>query len=109
MAALDVAITSASGETDFVNTGPEGRGFIGVTGTISAGAILLVVKINQGTTEYVADSIDATVLAATPREDGSGTGSFFEAIQISSNGSFALKASSTFSGSVTVSALAERY
>lgn len=100
MANSEVSITSASGETVFVQC-PAGIAFVGVTGTISAGAILIVVKPNGGGTEYPADAIDATALAVTPREDGTGTGSFFEGINVPLNASVALKANSAFSGSVT--------
>lgn len=108
MATLDVAITSASGETDFVRTGAEGRGFAAVTGTVTTGAILVVVKMNGGATEYVTDTIDATTIQQNSNEAGTGY-SYCEEIAIPSNASFALKANAAFTGSVTASAWAEPY
>jgi len=109
MANVDVSITGPSGETSFVTAGDQGVAFIGVTGTISAGAICVVVKVNGGTTEYVADTIDATALAVNATEAGTGTGSFFEQIRIPGKGSVALKANASFSGSVTATVFAEPF
>lgn len=108
MAHLDVTITSASGETDFISTGPEGRAFIGVTGTISAGAILCLVKLNGGSTEFAALAIDQTAIQQLANEAGDGY-SYFEEVRIPSNASLALAANASFSGSVVVSVWPERY
>lgn len=102
MADQDVSITSATGETSFVRMPDSGIGFIGVTGTISAGAIVVVVKVNGGSTEFVADTIDATTLLANGNEAGTGY-SYFEEIAVPPNASVALKANAAFTGSVTVS------
>lgn len=104
----EVTITSASGETLLIATGAEGRAFVGATGTITAGAILLVVKPNGAATEYVADTIDAVTLAANADEAGTGYG-FFEEIQVPSHASVALVANAAFAGSVTAIVVGEPY
>lgn len=108
MANVDVSITSAAGETDFVATNASGIAFVGVTGTISAGAILIVVKINGSSTEYVADTIDSTAIQVNSNEAGTGY-SFFEEIAVPPIASVALKANASFSGSVTVSVVPGPY
>lgn len=108
MANLDVAIISASGETDFVNVGPEGRAFVAVTGTVTTGAIQVVVKINGGSTEFVADTIDTATINENSNEAGTG-GSFMQEVQIPSNASIGLVANAAFTGSVVASVWPERY
>lgn len=106
MAEQDVSITSASGETSFVHF-PVGRGFVGATGSISAGGIDVVVKSRNGSTEFVADTIDATTLQTNGNEAGTGY-SFFEAVQTPFDSQVALKANAAFVGSVTVSVIADQ-
>ena len=108
MANLDVSITSASGETDFVSVGNEGRAWVGLTGTLSAGKVLVVVKANGSSTEYVADAIDTTAFQTTANEAGTGY-SFFEEIRVPGRASVALKADANFSGSVTASVIPEPF
>ena len=100
----EASITSASGETSFVTTNV-GRMFIGVTGTISAGAILVVVKPYNSSTEFVADTIDQTAIQVNSNEAGTGY-SFFEEIAVPRYCGVALKANATFSGSLTAIVIA---
>lgn len=92
-------ITSASGETAFVKCAA-GRGFIAVTGTISAGAVLLIVKPEGVSTEFPLDTIDATRIAENANEAGTGY-SFGAMVDVPHNAQIALKANAAFTGSVT--------
>jgi hypothetical protein len=108
MAYSEASITSATGETEFVSVPPGERAFIGVTGTISAGAVLVVIKIRSSATEYVADTIDATYLQTNGNEAGTGY-SIFEPLDVPSNASVALVANAAFSGSVTAVVVSEAF
>lgn len=101
-------ISSAAGETEFVATGAEGRAFVAVTGTITAGAVLIVVKLNGVSTEFAAFAIDQTTIQQLADEAGTGY-SFFEEIQVPSHASVALVANASFAGSVTAAVQAEPY
>lgn len=98
-------ITSASGETGFV----QGRtGVIGLTGTMNAGAILVVVKPNESETEFVSDVIDTTAFQAIANEAGTGY-SFLERYDAGVLARVALKANASFSGSVSAHIAADPY
>lgn len=100
----EASITSASGETGFVTTNV-GRMFVGATGNISAGAVLIVVRPYGTTTEFVADTVDATALQVNANEAGTGY-SFFEEIAVPRYCGVAIKANSAFSGSLTAIVIA---
>ena len=100
MAIKETTVTGASGETEFLSV-PSGRGWVGATGTISAGALLLLVKPPGAATEYVADTINATVIQQNADEAGTGYG-FFEEISVPRFSSVALAADASFAGSLTV-------
>lgn len=105
MAISEATVTSAAGETGFVHM-PVGKGFIGATGTISTGALLLVVKPRGASVEYVTDTIDATVLQTNSDEAETGYG-FFEQISVPRNSQVALVANASFTGSVTAIVIGE--
>lgn len=96
----EATITSASGETAFVRVQTGERGFMGLTGSISAGAVLLIIKVRGSSTEYVADTIDATFLQTNGNEAGTGY-SIFEPLDVPAQAHIALKANAAFSGSIT--------
>jgi hypothetical protein len=68
--------------------------------------VLLIVKPFGSDTEYVADTIDATVLQTNSDEAGTGYG-FFEAVVVPRDAQIALAANATFSGSVTACVISE--
>lgn len=107
MASKSATITSASGETAGVSF-RAGTGSIEVTGTISAGAILIVVKQDDDAVDFVWDTIDATTLQTNANEAGTGY-SWGERIQVPHNATIFLKANATFAGSVTARVTADEY
>jgi hypothetical protein len=104
----EVSITSASGETEYVATGDEGVAFVGLTGTMSAGGVVILVKPNGASTGFVSDVIDVTTLQQVANEAGTGY-SFFEPISVPGKASVKLAANASFSGSLTAIVVAEPY
>lgn len=100
-------ITSASGETAYLHF-PAGTGAIELTGTITAGAIVLGVKALDDDVEYVWDTIDATTIQTNGNEAGTGY-SWGERIQIPHNYQARLKANASFTGSLTARISADEY
>jgi hypothetical protein len=107
MASKSATITTAAGETDQV-VFPAGTGSIEVTGTISAGAIQLVVRQEDSAAEYVWDTIDATTLQTNGNEAGDGY-SWGERIEVPKNAQVLLVANAAFSGSVTARVTADPF
>jgi hypothetical protein len=105
MAISEASITSAAGETGFVRC-PYGVAYIGATGTISAGALLLVVKPAGSNVEYVADTINQTIIQENANEAGTGYG-FFEQITVPRDANIALVADASFAGAVTACVIGE--
>lgn len=105
MATKETTITSAAGETDFVRF-PTGRGHIGLTGTISGGAVVLIVRPPGSSTNYVADTINDTVISTNNNEAGSAD-SFFEEISVPRDAQVKLAANASFTGSLTVCVISE--
>ncbi len=105
MAISEASITSAAGETGFVRC-PHGLAYIGAAGTISAGALLLIVKPAGSSVEYVADTINQTIIEENANEAGTGYG-FFEQINVPRDANIALVADASFSGSVTAVVIGE--
>lgn len=105
MAISEATIASAAGETGFVRC-PHGVAYIGATGTISGGAVVLIVRPPGSSTNFVTDTIDGTVIQENADEAGTAY-SFFEQINVPRDAQIKLAGNASFSGSVVAVVIGE--